>query len=224
MSNVITFSGWGQKHDSLANIFPNAENIDYKNYQNIKDLFDELEGKDCDILVGWSLGGQIALRAASNKILNPKSIILFSTPFQFVANKTIKCGIDDNLFIEFENNFVANPEKLLKQFSLLIAKNDSNFKNVARNLDNSGGKNKENWKYWLKELKKFSCQKLDFSNIPETLIIHGRDDTIVDSTQTSLFLPLIGDLTLKILDNCGHAPHLHNEDLVNKIINDFLDN
>ncbi len=54
--------------------------------------------------------------------------------------------------------------------------------------------------------------------MPKTFSIHGRDDTIVDVTQTGLFKSLISDYALEIFDACGHAPHLHDEARVREII------
>ena len=58
--------------------------------------------------------------------------------------------------------------------------------------------------------------------MPATTAIHGRDDTLVDASQTSLYKSLIKNYKFEIFDSCGHAPHLHDEDRVKNIIQSAL--
>lgn len=221
MKKIITFSGFGQVYNSLENIAPTAEHIAYKKYQDIGKLFSDIKGKECDILVGWSLGGQIAIRALQAGVLKPKLLVLLATPFQFVRSKQIKCGIDRDNFNLFESDFKKDTSKALQRFSLMVARNDIKFREVA-DLLKADSDDAEKWLYWLSELEKFSCSNVDFSAFPKTVIIHGRNDTIVDASQSSLFLPLIKNVNIEMFNKCGHAPHLHDEAKVKEIINNSL--
>src|SRR5690349_8984668 len=124
MSNVFTISGWGQAHDSLASIAPDsATHLDYSNFTNIGAFFDSIKGQAPDILVGWSLGGQIALRAISDGIIKPKKLVLLATPYQFVASKDVKCAMDRDTFNLFHTGFENDPVKAIKRFLTLISMN-----------------------------------------------------------------------------------------------------
>ncbi len=218
MKNIITFSGWGQNFDALENIAPGAKHIDYRDFQNVDEVFSTIKNNPCDILIGWSLGGQLALRAIEAGILSPKLLILLATPFQFVMGKGLKCGVDIDTFSVFENNFIKDQAKVMAQFALLVAKNDNKSKEIIKILNANNKDNLKNWLFWLEELGSFSCQKVDFSKMPKTIAIHGRDDAVVDATQTSLFRPLIKNYHVERIDDCGHAPHLHDPELIKKII------
>ncbi len=224
MSNIITISGWGQACNALEDVVPEGStHIDYSNFRNFGKFLEEIKGKTADVIVGWSLGGQLALRAVSEGVIKPKAIILLATPYQFVVSKDVKCAMDRDTFNEFYNNFERDPVKTVKRFITLIGLNDSNAHEILTKLRNSvNTENASRWLIWLEELEKFSCNAIDFSQIPETYAIHGRDDTIVDITQTGLFKSLIRNYKLEIFETCGHAPHLHNAARVREIIQSVL--
>lgn len=224
MANVITLSGWGQAHNSLAAVVPkNALHLDYSKFPSVSDFFDSLRKEDADVLVGWSLGGQLALRAISENILKPKVLILISAPYQFVANKDIKCSMNKDTFNSFCSSFQNDPVKTLKRFLALISLNDIYHNEVLKELRNiTDMENASRWLYWLRQLESFSCNSLDFSKIPSTIAVHGLNDTIVDSTQTGLFKSLIKDYKIEIFEECGHAPHLHNQKRVKEIVQAVL--
>lgn len=224
MNNIVTLSGWGQAFDALANVVPNgATHIDYGNFTNITGFFESIGKQNPDIVVGWSLGAQLALRAISEGIITPSHLVLIAAPYQFVANKDVKCGMDMDSFRFFYSNFENDPVKSIKRFMTLIAQNDTNIHAILTELrSTTKTENAARWLYWLDELENFSCNSLDFSQIPKTIAIHGRDDTIVDISQTGLFKSLIADYTLEVFESCGHAPHLHNAERVKAIIETIL--
>ncbi|MDB2414970.1 alpha/beta hydrolase [Rickettsiales bacterium] len=217
MTSIVTFSGWGQQYDSLDIIAPKANHIAYGHLENIDDLFQKIGHIECDILIGWSLGGQISLRAIDKKIIKTKKLVLISTPFQFVEGRGVKGGLSSEYFTKFQSDFSDDPIKTLNQFSLLVARNDKNQKEIIKTLRKNDPE-ELNWKYWLNELESFSCNFINFDNIPETLIIHGREDSIVDIAQTGVFIPLIKECQRVILDQCSHAPHLHDPKYVKELI------
>ena len=220
MTKIITLSGWGMAHDALAGVVPDsATHLDYSNFKNIDTFFSSIKGESLDVVVGWSLGGQIALRAISENIIKPKALILLATPYQFVANKEIKCAMDRDSFNLFVSGFANDPVQTLNRFITLVSLNDTKAHEILTTLrQNKTKEHAGRWLYWLEELENFSCNELDFSKMPKTFAVHGRDDTIVDVTQTGLFKSLISDYTLEIFDYCGHAPHLHDEARVKEII------
>jgi pimeloyl-ACP methyl ester carboxylesterase len=222
MTNTLTLSGWGQAHDALETIAPGANHFNYRDFADVESLFDSLRSTKCEILIGWSLGGQLALRAIDAGILAPKLLVLLATPYQFLSDKILRCGMDADTFHAFENQFARNPEETLAQFALLVAKNDSAAKQIITKLKSQKTDNAKSWRHWLEELRDFSCSKLNYSNFPKTISIHGRDDTIVDVTQAGIFHPLIKNYQSFIFEKCGHAPHLHDAEKVKELIAEAL--
>lgn len=224
MYKITTLSGWGQASDSLSVVSSNeSTHIDYSNLADIDALFDTLKLQNPDVVIGWSLGGQLALRAISEGVITPSKLVLLATPYQFVASRDLKCAMDKESFNHFYSSFEKDPAKALKRFITLISVNDTSMHDILSQLRHAAKTHQTaNWLYWLSELECFSGNMLDFSKMPATCAIHGRDDTLVDVTQTSLFKSLIKDYRLEIFDSCGHAPHLHDVSRVRRIIKEFL--
>lgn len=221
MAKIITFSGWGQPYNSLEIVANKAEHIKYSDFKTIESLFDNIKGKSCDLLIGWSLGGQIALRAVEEGIIDAKKILLLATPFCFLESNDIKFGMNVNSYNNFKNALTENYELGMRNFSGLIARNDEKQKEILKLLKEKTEAS-ENWVYWLEELEYFNCSSIKFKNIDNLTLIHGRQDSVVDFSQTSLFMPFAPFATTKIIENCGHAPHFHSKEFVKEVVEKLL--
>jgi len=217
LSNILCLSGWGQKFDSLEKIFHNqifdpffVSSLNYTAFDSVENFFADVDAQKLnpDVLVGWSLGGQLAIRLIEKKILTPKLLILIAPPFQMIKTPAIQAGMSKETYDKFHSNFTAAPTKTLKQFSILTAMNDRNAAEIARTLD-VNDQNFSQLKFWLEELERFSCFEIDFSNMPRTLYFHGAGDMITHISQAEYFKQRIKNLRFELFKNCGHAPHLN---------------
>lgn len=224
--NILCFSGWGQKFDSLEFIFQEPffdpfliSSFNYYQLTKVDEFFDDIKSKNLDpeFVIGWSLGGQLAVRLIAKQIIKPKILFLIAPPFQMIKDSRIQAAMAVKTFNEFYNNFVAAPDKTLKQFAILTAMNDKNAAEIARNLDISEN-NFAQLKMWLEELSNFSCFDVDFSQMPRTVFFQGAGDMIVHQTQAQYFKERIKNFRLEIFENCGHAPQLNNINKVRRII------
>ncbi len=216
--HTITICGWGQKPDGLANIAPDAHMLSYANSESLEAWLEALEPMECDTLIGWSQGGQLALKAISEGVIKAKKLVLISVPYQFVVSSGIKCGMNNQQFVSFKYAFMAEPERTIKRFSLMMSHNDSHQKEVFNGVQ-SDREQIEKWEYWLELLGEFTAQEIDFSNIPEkVLLVHGADDVVVESSQTSVFMPFMPHAQVEIWDKCAHAPHLHDATRLKQLI------
>lgn len=225
---VLCFSGWGQEFDSLEPIFDAKEfsnldvtSIDYSKFNGFDEFAKDftLRNLDADFVIGWSLGGQIALRSIAKNLINPQKLILIAPPFQMVKDERIKAAMGQDTFKEFYENFAKSPNATLKKFSILTSMNDVHASLIAKNLHVSH-ENYRQWQCWLDELRDTSFFDFDFGNIPLTLFFHGKGDMIVHSLQANYFEERIEKFTLKQYSNCGHAPHLSD---VEKFRQDLLE-
>jgi pimeloyl-[acyl-carrier protein] methyl ester esterase len=225
---ILCFSGWGQKFDSLESIFDPiffAQNqiysFNYSKFYDVESCFAEIkkENFNPEILIGWSLGGQLAVRLIEKNILKPKLLILLAPPFQMIKKPNIRSGMAQNTFDEFYQNFASAPTQTLQQFSILTAMNDKHAKEIAKTLD-INNENFEQLKFWLKELERFSCFDVNFENMPRTLFVQGAGDMIVHESQAQYFKERIRNFRLEIFNNCGHAPHLSDVKKLREIINE----
>lgn len=219
----VTLNGWGQLYDSLDLIIPSdakdVRHIKYVDYLNYNELAASLkkEKLKCDVLIGWSLGGQLAVRLIEDKILKPKLLVLIAAPFQFVATKEVATGMSFITFTAFKNAFAFLPAATMHKFALMVAQGDSSLRKIVEELGIDTD-NHANWLSWLEEIRTYSCQKLSFADFPRTLIVQGKGDTIVHMGQAKLFNSLIKNSKLEVFDFAGHAPHFHDPEKIKKLI------
>ena len=224
---ALCFNGWGQIYNSLDFVIPKElkpiTHVNYSQHSSYKLLVEYLQDQKAkaDVIIGWSLGGQIAVRLIRDGVLKPKLLILMAAPYQFVADKNVTSGMNSLAFLAFKNAFSLLPSSTLQRFAFMVGHNDSHMKQIVDDL----GIDQENfiaWSKWLDEIKDFSCHKVDFRHFPRTVIIHGDGDTVVNVQQASLFSEKIKNSRLEIMKLSGHAPHLHDPALVKKIIKEEL--
>lgn len=207
MSRRLTISGWGQKANSLTKLF--KEESDFLDYlpHDEKFIFDFAmmsQGK-YDEITAWSLGGQIAIKIAN--MIGVKKLNLIAVPFNFVNFGEYNIGIDQEIFAEFQSGLKSNPEKILKKFNRLIVHGDSNSKQILPQLENADI-DPERLIYWLNFLKNCDLRE-DVISLPETVILQGKEDKIVNYQQALLFREYNPNIIVKLIDNAAHAPHLH---------------
>ncbi|NBV06197.1 MAG: alpha/beta hydrolase [Proteobacteria bacterium] len=225
-ATCLCLTGWGQRFDSLEFVFKESNfdpffvsSIDYSGFSDVEKFFTDIKSQNLnpEIVIGWSLGGQLAIRLVEKKILNPKLLILIAPPFQMVKSEKIAAAMSQKTFSEFRANLIKAANQAMRQFSILISMNDQNAREIAHTLD-VNDKNLFNLINWFDELKRFSCFDLDFSQIPRTLLFQGVGDMIIHPSQADYFKERIKNFRLEVFKNCGHAPHLSDIEKTRKII------
>ncbi len=220
--HIMTLSGWGQHADSLASLVEagdhKALHIHYRNFEGPKELFPFIKDKPCDVLMGWSLGGQLAVRAVHEGILKPKVLVLVSTAFTFISEED---GMPLKTFNTFEQTMYKQPEKTLRRFASLVAQGDSKAKEITKVLT-TPELAPEGWLLWLKELRHFSSESVDFAHFPKTLLVHGKKDGVVPVKQSHYFHALLPQCQMVVLEDAGHAPHLHNPAFIRQRIKEEI--
>lgn len=219
---ITVISGFGQEPKTFKNVFSNKDTIalNYLETKNFEDLLTlDLKAYDNEVVIGWSLGGQIAIRLIEKQILKPKLLILIATPFQYVQNETNKIGVMPSNFESFRNVLNFDSIEALKYLAYLSAGGDENSDDVILNMVNKPNENLINW---LDQLKDFSCFDISFKNFPKTIYICGDSDAVIDSSQYKYFQERIENFELKVIKNCGHAPHFSHKNEFLNIINEKI--
>jgi pimeloyl-ACP methyl ester carboxylesterase len=216
---ILTVSGWCQVPDALNCALPSGakfQNFAYSSLPDLRATTVELEGINCDIAVGWSLGGKILANAISQKIISPRLLVLLGTPFQYIPTGGIQNVIRRSNFQTFEQAFSTSPDEALSHFLDAIVAGDSSAALIRQRLVLDRA-NDHHWSRWLAHMK-FGCENFDFAEFPMTLIVHGQNDCIINLEQPRLFASAIEKSSVEILPSCGHAPHLHDPDMVRMLV------
>lgn len=223
--SVLAINGWAQKADSIRSILPeSADLVGYGDCNNVEEVFKRIAATnpEPDVMVGWSLGGQLALRAVAAGVARPKKLVLLGAPYQMVADKHFKGGTPKMMVLASRAALATNAEFMLREFQAgMLAKGDSKEAAIKATapayLAPVEGME---WLFWFDELERFSCRHLDFSGFPPTHIIHGDNDAVIPFANAEHLHAQIAGSTLHKLEKCGHAPHWHDENFVKTIITD----
>lgn len=223
---ILSLSGWGQPYDTLADIVPsNTTHFDYADYKTIEEALAGIAtaAQNHDAVIGWSLGGQLAVRAIAGGLMRPEKLVLIAVPFQFVHGFA-RIGMPRDKFQKFRDNYEKNAKRTLAKAWELIVLNDKNAGYVRAQFEkyNQGAMLEKDWLHWLDMLDGFSCKDLDFSRFPPSLLLHGVQDAVVDYSQSQEFIKLIPQVEHVIFPDAGHAPHWHDTESVKRHIEDFL--
>lgn len=203
--STLLLSGWAQPADALSRITA-GDMYDYSEHDTAETAIAALaQFKGHELVIGWSLGGQLALRAIAAGALAPKQLVLIGAPARFVG----KHGMGEQTFALFRESYAKDPARTKDRFRALIAKDDLHAKAVMAALrDHADVQNALRFLPWLDELEKFDVATLDLSQAPRTLILHGMNDAIVPYTQGEILVELLPHATLHGMAGVGHAPHL----------------
>jgi len=198
---IVTLSGWGQPHDALSSLCLDSTAIHYAACQSVGDALDLIaaEAKHASAVIGWSLGGQLAVRAIAEKKINPAKLVLIATPYQFVESPVSRLGMKRPTFDLFSEMIRSQLSDVSKQ---AVLAND--------------------WMNWLLLLDGYSCDELNFDCFPPTLLVHGEADVVVESAQSQRFAERIPNARLSLWADCGHAPHWHDTNRLKQLISEHL--
>jgi pimeloyl-ACP methyl ester carboxylesterase len=207
---ILSFSGWGQEAGTLLPVVPEAFAFDYMHYSSMEVALSLLAAASCRVAVGWSLGGQVLLRAVAAGIIRPEKVVLIATPLVFSHPEA------ESFYAQVEQN----RDTALARFRLMIAAGDSNKKAVIEGLPDVN--TSVHLLYWLQQLYDFNGEECDFSAFPPALILHGKRDMVVPFSQAEHLERRLPCARLVAFEEAGHAPHLHQREEVRRLIANYV--
>lgn len=177
--------------------------------------------QDLGILMGWSLGGQIAYRAHSRCA----GLVLIATPPSFLARPSYPAGMAEEVFREFRAAVAADPGSALQRFFALQFRGDEADRRqwaAWRDAVLDWQRPAEDLVGWLDVLA-----ATDLATDPDpltvpTLVVHGEGDQVVDPAATQFFAGLGADVTVRPIAGAGHAPHISHPEEVAEAIGRFV--
>lgn len=220
---VLALNGWAQKADSIRSILPeSADVVGYGDCASVETVFRRIQDANPapDVLVGWSLGGQLAARAIAAGVVRPGRLVLIAAPFQLVADRKFRGGVSKAVIMASRMALAANAGFMLREFQGdMLAKGDSKAHEIkAIAPEHLAPVEGMEWLFWFDELAHFSCRHLDFSGFPPTQIIHGEEDAVIPFPNGEALHNHIPGSALHRMQKCGHAPHWHDANFVRTAI------
>jgi len=232
MKPMVFLHGWGQSkqiwHEQYQS-FPDASYLNLPGHGGADDshtwletLIAQLPSEPC-ILVGWSLGGQLAMQLAAQHPHRIHALILVDTTPCFRMQSDWQHGCTDTVFRGFEQGIQAHATKTMSRFFALMLHGDaverSEFNRIAKTsinrLSPSSSQALQQGLDFLADLDLRSSLK---HIIQPTLVLHGQCDAIIPYAAGAYLAEHIPHATLHGFESCGHAPFLTQTQPFNQLL------
>jgi pimeloyl-[acyl-carrier protein] methyl ester esterase len=163
-------------------------------------------------LIGWSLGGMLALRWAQRHPQQVKALVLFSTTPCFGERAGWPNGSPQAVQDAFAAQVAAAPERALQRFADLLAEGEADVRSVRKILRAVLTEKAPPPTDMLTAGLHFLSEtdlRAELEAQPPTqpvLVIHGEGDTITPFAAGQWLAATLPQACLLALPQCGHAP------------------
>ena len=177
------------------------------------------------ILVGWSLGGHLALRLAARNPHTVIAVVTLATNASFVASADWPQAMPAAIFDSFRQQFSDNPATTLSRFCGLQAQGDQDARNLFKILrEQCVPPQPEQLGQWRNALD-WLAQLDHRSELPRiaTPLLHlfGDQDALVP-IDAARAMTAVSPGEVQVIANAGHAFHLSQSDQVRRQLQSFL--
>jgi len=174
------------------------------------------------VLVGWSLGGILAMAIASRFPDRVAGLVLVGTTPRFCVGDGWEHGCDDAGFEAFHAAVVSTSARALNRFFGLMLHGDelprSEYNGLARHaVDRTRPTSREGLADGLQLLASLDVRSCALPDVP-VLLVHGEQDAIVPVAAGRWLEAQLPDVQAHYLDACGHAPFLTRPDTFNTML------
>jgi len=224
MTPLVFLHGWGQSsriwHGQRAS-WPKADFIDLPGHGGAIDapadawtdaLVSQLPDSPC-LLVGWSLGGMLAMQLALAYPERISRLVLVGTTPRFTAAEGWAHGCDPALLDGFATCAASQSAKTMSRFFALMFHGDalprSQFNAIAREaVDRDHPPSRAGLEAGLSLLRDLDLRDLAAGINQPTLIMHGVGDAVIPVGAGEWLASTLPATSLHLFEGCGHAPFL----------------
>jgi len=173
-------------------------------------------------VIGWSLGGMIAMQLALRHPEKVKRLVLVGSVARFVRDDDWRYAISSEILQDFSTSLKNDLQETLQRFIALQIMGSDESRMILRKLRELMNSNLAPQPAALQGGLKI-LQDVDLRDqLPQLkqpiLMIFGKRDTLSRPQTAKQMLPLLPNAKLEIIDGAGHAPFLsHNQHFTNLI-------
>jgi pimeloyl-[acyl-carrier protein] methyl ester esterase len=169
-------------------------------------------------LVGWSLGGQLAMQLAGDPALAVQRLVLIASTPRFVRSADWPYGLPEPTVLDFAAQLVRDPSATVASFLALQVRGSAAAGEVlaglTRALHAQGGAHPDALAFGLRLLRQNDLRSLARSLPVAALVIAGENDRITPPRAAEALARLLPHAALRLLRRAGHAPFLSHPDEV----------
>ncbi len=222
---VIAVDLRGHGRSSCEDRAPPAGHAIEDHARDLSTLFSRLDLSRA-VLVGWSMGGQIALEALPRVQDRLTALVLLSTTPRFTAGDNWPHGLAEASVRALAARLEHKPERALRRFfeGMFVPGelDEQQRAEIGRLLDDAPPVALDAARAGLEALLGADQrERLREVRVP-ALLVHGERDPICLPAASAFAQGHVPSARLRILRGVGHAPHLSRPALVNELLTRFL--
>jgi pimeloyl-[acyl-carrier protein] methyl ester esterase len=176
-------------------------------------------------LVGWSLGGQLALQLAGQADLAVRRLVLIASSARFVAGDDWPHGLPASTLQRFARQLAADPDQTVADFLELQVRGSAMapavLERLQRALREHGSARPQALQAGLALLEHNDLRALARAIGVPVLVIAGQSDRVTPPQAAQALVQLLPDARLLQLHRAGHAPFLSHQAQVAAGVLDF---
>jgi pimeloyl-[acyl-carrier protein] methyl ester esterase len=177
-------------------------------------------------LIGWSLGGQLALRIAARAPQRVSRLVLIASTPRFVAGEDWPHGIHSAVLQRFASGLGADSVRVVDEFLELQVRGSSaaaaTLQRLRAALEQRGRATPAALAGGLDQLAGEDLRDLARTLALPVLLVSGQHDRVAPAGATRALAGLLPDVRLLELPRAGHAPFLSHLDALLPTLRSFL--
>ena len=234
--SLVFLHGWGQSQQVW---FEQKKQYPDAYFLNLAGHGGRLDSDDClqDViqqcpeqpftLLGWSLGGMLAMRLAHQYPERIKALILLNTTPSFRQRDDWLYGCDAQTLAAFEQGIATQESKAMRRFFALMLQGEHVSRETYRNItkqaiDQQHPPSSFALKQGLNILSTWDLRSMLPDMIQPTCVIHGQQDAVIPVQAGKYLAEHIPDADFFSIAEAGHAPLLTHSQVLPTIVTLFL--
>lgn len=229
-NKILLITGWGVGVEPLQSL---KLHLDKKGFETqLINIFDVLDPKfqaqlnlvaEVDVVIGWSLGGQLATQLVDNfyqRTGQTKTLITLASNPCFVAHPDWQTAMPTDVFSQFKASFFQNPQATLKRFYYLITLGSSQAKQDWVSIQNiANPPSSELLSVGLKMLEQLNLVDNLKNYLGPQLHVFAEQDNVVPCKIIENFKNITTEnMNYKVLEGATHAfPYLEVDRTIEEI-------
>ena len=174
-------------------------------------------------LVGWSLGGMLAMQIASQYPERIAALTLVSTTPRFRIGDGWQHGSSEATFQGFSQAVASGSPKALSRFFALMLHGDEISRTAYNALakaavDRQNRVSQAGMQEGMALLQQLDLRELANSITQPTLVLHGNADAVVPVEAGAWLADKLHNANIQTFAHCGHAPFLTQSESFNQTL------
>jgi pimeloyl-[acyl-carrier protein] methyl ester esterase len=228
----VFLHGWGQSRQiwqKQQDIFPDATFLNLPGHGGAADAHDwvtsiagQLPESPC-IIVGWSLGGTVAMKIALKYPEKVAALILVATTPRFCSKEGWEHGCSDELFRTFKSGIETNAAKTMSRFFALMFQGDKITRQVCNDIariavDGDSPPSEAGLRRGLEQLEKCDLRHQLSRIVQPAVVMHGEGDAVIPVGAGRHLAESLPNSHWHPFSHCGHAPFLSQTEIFNEAL------